>query len=32
MTPLSGALGGGRLRDGDRGSEEAFMTDYEKLY
>ena len=27
MTPLSGALGGGRLRDGDRGSEEAFMTE-----
>ena len=30
MTPLSGALG--RLRDDDRGSQETFMTDYEKLY
>ena len=29
MTPLSVAIG--RLRDDDRGSEEAFMTDYEKL-
>ena len=30
MTPLCGAPD--RLRDDDRGSEEAFMTDYEKLY